>query len=173
MEHFFDTASIENEYDVVIIGAGAAGCTAAMYTSRDELSTLVLEKTMPCGQMGLTAHIDNHPGMPETVTGIDMAEKYHKQAVRFGATLRYGVCTDVKIREDQSKEVYIEGRIEPIIAKTLIIATGCTPRKMEVPGENKFWVHGVSTCATCDGGFYMDKVAVAVGGGSTALNESI
>ncbi|MDR2869976.1 MAG: thioredoxin-disulfide reductase [Deferribacteraceae bacterium] len=173
MQNFFDMASIQDAYDVVIIGAGPAGCSAAIYTSRDELSTLVLEQTAPGGQMGVTSHIDNHPGFPETISGMDLTDRYHAQATRFGATLRQGICIDMKLREDGSKEIYIQDRAKPIIAQAVIVATGCAPKKMDVPGESKFWGRGVSTCATCDGGFYKDKVVVAIGGGNTALSESL
>lgn len=173
MDKLFDIASVKDDYDVVIIGGGAAGCSAAMYTSRDELSTLVIERIFPGGQMGLTAHIDNHPGIPETIIGTDMAERYYKQAVRFGAAMRHGNVVDMVAKGDLCKEIHVEGWEKPVKAKVVIIATGSSPRKLDVPGETKFWGRGVSTCATCDGGFYRDKVVVCVGGGNTALNESV
>ncbi|GAB7140117.1 thioredoxin reductase [Deferribacterales bacterium RsTz2092] len=172
MEHFFDTASIKDDYDVVILGAGPAGCTAALYTSRDELSTLVLERNVPGGQMGITAHIDNHPGVAETITGVALAERYHKQAARFGAIIRYGECQSI-VANGKDKILTIAGSDKPVNARAVIIATGCYPRSMGVEGEQRFIGRGVSMCATCDGGFYRDKVVVAVGGGNTALNESI
>ncbi|MDR2885046.1 MAG: thioredoxin-disulfide reductase [Deferribacteraceae bacterium] len=171
MHTFFDATTIKDEYDVVIIGGGPAGCTAAIYTSRDELSTLVLEKSAPGGQMGITAHVDNYPGFNETISGYDLSIRFHEHAKRFGATFKYGMCTDLQV-DGAQKLVYIEGRVKPVAAKAVIIATGCTPRKLNVDGESKFFGRGVSTCASCDGGFYKDKIVATVGGGDTALEET-
>ena len=172
MIDFFDTSSINDSYELVIIGGGPAGCTAAIYASRDDISALVLEKNNPGGQMGLTSHIENHPAFSETITGVELAEKYYQHATKFGAHFRNGHCIDFRIN-GLVKEIYIAEREKPILAKAVIIATGNTSKKLDVPGENKFWGRGVSTCATCDGGFYRNKIVAAVGGGNAALQESL
>ncbi|MDR0453872.1 MAG: thioredoxin-disulfide reductase [Deferribacteraceae bacterium] len=171
MHDFFDTASIKDSYDLVIIGGGPAGCTAALYASRDELSSLVLEKNGPGGQIGITAYVDNHPAFPETISGMELSEKYYLHATKFGADFRNGECVDFRAN-GLEKEIYIADRAKPVIAKTVIIATGSSPKKLDIPGESKYFGHGVSVCATCDGNFYKGKIVAAVGGGNAALEES-
>lgn len=172
MIEFFDFNSIADSYDLVIIGGGPAGCVAAMYAARDELKTLVLDKSSPGGSMGITAHIENHPGFPDTQSGADLTERYYQHAVKYGAIFRNAICERISI-DGPDKYIYLSGREMPVIAKTVIIATGSAPKTLNIPGESKFFGRGVSSCATCDGGFYKDKVVVTVGGGNTALEESI
>jgi len=171
LQDFFNQ-DIENEYDVIILGAGPAGLTAALYSTRDALKTLVLDNQFPGGQVAITEFVENYPGFPEGLMGADLTEKMYAQAVRFGAKVRNGNCE--KIEEDgDSKLIYIAGREEPIKTKSVILALGSQPKKLEVPGENKFYGRGVSFCATCDGSFYKDKEIVVVGGGDSAIEEGI
>jgi thioredoxin reductase (NADPH) len=172
MQEFFNFLSIKDEYEVVVLGGGSAGCMAAVYTSRDELSTLVLEKINPGGQMGITAHVDNHPGFPDTISGYELTERYHQHAKLRGTHIRNGSCTAIEM-DGNYKLVYVEGRSAPIRAKVVIIATGTHPKTLGLPRESEFLGRGISTCATCDGGFFKGKVVAAVGGGNTAIEESI
>jgi thioredoxin reductase (NADPH) len=172
MQEFFSFSSIKDEYDVVVLGGGPAGCMAAVYTSRDELSTLILEKLGPGGQMGITAHVDNHPGFPYTISGYELTEKYHQHAKLHGADIRNGFCKSIGL-DGKYKLVYVEGRSTPVRAKVVIIATGTHPKPLGLPRESEFLGRGISTCATCDGGFFKDKVVAAVGGGNTAIGESV
>jgi thioredoxin reductase (NADPH) len=171
MLDYFDASTIEDYYDLVIIGGGPAGCVAALYASRDRLKTLVVEKVNPGGMMSLTSEVENHPGFPEAVSGIELSLAYHTHAKKNGAAFKNASCTGLGMDGDM-KLVFLEGRPEPVQAKTIIIATGSAPRKLNVPGEVKYWGRGVSACGTCDGGFFKDKVVAAIGGGNTALEES-
>lgn len=168
MKDFFKTEDIAESYDVVVLGAGPAGCTAGMYCSRDDLSTLILEKSYPGGNVAITEHIENYPAS-ESITGSDLATKFFSQAVQFGAIVRYGVVKRVELDEEIKYITLDDDRV--IKCKTLIIATGSKPKHLGVPGESKFIGRGVSFCATCDGGFFRGKEVVVVGGGDSALEE--
>jgi len=169
MQDFFNVQDIQDEYDVVILGAGPAGLTAAMYASRDNLKVLVLEKQFPGGYVAITEWVENYPGF-DGIMGADLSEKFYQHAVKFGAIVRNGNC--VSIEEDgKYKLIKIENRETPVKAKTVVIGFGCEPKKLEVQGENKFFGRGVSFCATCDGSFYKDKVVAVIGGGESAIEE--
>ncbi|PIE62166.1 MAG: thioredoxin-disulfide reductase [Desulfobacter postgatei] len=158
-----------SEYDLVIIGAGPAGLTAGLYAARARMNVLLIEKAAPGGQILITDWIENYPGFPEGISGFDLAEKIKDQALAFGLTIKtaevQGVDLSGKIKEVMLKEKRIK-------TKSLIIATGASPRKLGV-GEDKFTGKGVSFCATCDAPFFRDKVVAAVGGGDTAVQESV
>ncbi|MBI4641603.1 MAG: thioredoxin-disulfide reductase [Candidatus Tectomicrobia bacterium] len=156
--------------DIVIIGAGPAGYTAALYTARALLSPLVIAGNEPGGQITLTTDIENYPGFPEAISGIDLAEALRQQAERFGAEVKYDLVTEVDFAVHPFKITTYDGEYE---AKSVIITTGSTPRKLEVPGEQELTGHGVSYCATCDGFFFRDKEVVVVGGGDSALDEGL
>ena len=158
------------KYDVVIAGAGPAGLSAGIYTGRALLDTLILDKGMPGGQILLTDIIENYPGFPEAVSSFSLAEGFKSQALRFGC----------KIGQDEIKKIEKTGDIWTVVtaekeysARGLIIATGSSHRKLDVPGERLFTGRGVSYCATCDGAFFRDKVIAVVGGGSYALTEAL
>ena len=170
MENFFNK-DLKESYDVIILGAGPAGCAAGMYAARDALSVLILEKNFPGGNMAITEHIENYPGFTEPVLGHEITDKFVKHAQKFGAVIRQGNCVEV-INEDVWKTVILEdGR--QIKCKALIIATGSKPKKTGAKNEVNFIGRGISFCATCDGGFFRNKEVIVIGGGDSALEEGI
>lgn len=172
MQDFFNVQDIKDEYDIVILGAGPAGLTAAMYASRDKQDVLVLEKQFPGGFVAITEWIENYPGFAEGVMGADLSEKFYHHAVKYGALIRNGNC--VKLEEDgKFKLVHIENREKPVKCKAVIVGFGCEPKRLNVAGENKFYGRGVSFCATCDGSFYKDREVAVIGGGESAIEEGM
>lgn len=160
-------------YDCIIIGAGPAGLGAALYTSRDRLKTLILEKFYPGGQINNTDRIENYPGY-ESISGPDLIEKMQKQAVGFGAELKTG--SEVTGLEKLSDgNIAVDCDKDRFLARVVILAPGSDYRKLGVPGEEEFRSAGagVSYCGTCDAPFFKDKEVVAVGGGNTALEETL
>ncbi len=160
-----------SQHDVVIIGGGPAGLTAAIYTGRASLNTLILEKGLPGGQIAQTEEVENYPGFPEPISGPELAQRMTEQAERFGAK--------IEMEEVQGVEHHphggflIKGYSASYHAKAVILATGANPKRLYVPGEEQFWGKGVSTCATCDGFFYRGKKVVVVGGGDAAVEEGL
>jgi len=161
----------KNHYDVIIIGSGPAGYTAAIYCGRANLKTLVLEGMQRGGQLMITTDVENYPGFPEGIAGPDLMEQFRKQAERFGAEL---------VTKDAEEAVLTEGRpfrigtsAEKYTSDAVIIATGATARFMGIPTEEKFKGKGVSACATCDGFFFKEKEVAVVGGGDSAMEEAI
>jgi thioredoxin reductase (NADPH) len=158
-------------YDVVIIGGGPTGLAAAVYTGRSLLKTLVLEKQVPGGQIALSAAIDNYPGFADGISGYEFAAAFLRHAERFGAEIRIGVGADsVTHNEDGTFTVGLSGG-ESVKAKSVILAMGRHPRKLEVPGYEKLFGSGVSVCATCDGAFFRNVPVAVVGGGNSAVEE--
>ncbi|GHT74512.1 thioredoxin reductase [Bacteroidia bacterium] len=155
----------------LIIGSGPAGYTAAIYTSRANLSPVLYEGMQPGGQLTITTEIENFPGYPEGVTGFDMMEDLKKQAVKFGADVRRGVATACDFSKKPYK-VTIDSEKE-IEAETVIISTGATAKYLGLPDEHKYAGKGVSACATCDGFFYRKKTVAIVGGGDSACEEAL
>ena len=160
----------DETYDLVTIGGGPAGLTAAIYAGRGMLKTLVLEKLMMGGQATITHMIDNYPGFPDRITGPDLMEKFENQAKRFGAEFKFATVDKITL-EGNMKVLKIAD--EEIRAKTVIICTGAEPRRLDVPGETKLTGKGVSYCATCDGAFFREAVIAVVGGGDSAVKEAI
>jgi thioredoxin reductase (NADPH) len=158
------------DYDLVIIGGGSAGMTAGTYAARARLNVLLIEKLVPGGQILVTDWIENYPGFPEGISGADLAQKIHQQAERFDLKIETGEVTSLDLSNPIKKTVLGD---KIITSHALIIASGASPRKLGVPGEEQFYGKGLSTCATCDGPFYKDKVVAAVGGGDTAVQESL
>lgn len=160
----------QNIYDVIIVGGGPAGYTAALYAARANLSTLVLEKFSPGGQMATTDMIENYPGFPEGINGFELAMQMKNGAERFGVTSK---LTEVKSVDLQATPKLVTTRKDTFAAKTVILATGAFPRELGLPNERELRGRGVSYCATCDGMFYRDKTVVIVGGGNTAVADAI
>ncbi|EOT48016.1 MULTISPECIES: thioredoxin-disulfide reductase [Enterococcus] len=156
-------------YDVVIIGAGPAGMTAALYASRANLSVVMIERGAPGGQMNNTAEVENYPGF-DSILGPDLANKMYESAERFGTKNAYGIVKEIK-DQGEYKEVITDDEVYQ--TKTVIVATGCDHRKLEVPGEEEYAGRGVSYCAVCDGAFFRNKKLVVVGGGDSAVEEAI
>lgn len=154
-------------FDVIIIGGGPAGLTAALYAGRARLKTLVIEKALIGGLAGTAHKIENFPGFPEGISGADLSHRLEQQAREVGAGIYYGNVS--KVRKDRSVE--IEGH--KLRARALIIASGTDPKKLGIPGEEEFRGRGVSYCATCDGPFYKDKSIAVVGGGNAAIEEAL
>ena len=157
-------------YDVIIIGGGPAGYTAALYSARAGLDTLLIEKTAPGGQMATTGAVDNYPGFDEGIIGFELAMKMKDGAERFGAKTEYGEVTGL----------LLDGKIKTVVsaggeyrAKAVIIAGGADPRKLGVKGEEELLGQGVHYCAHCDGRFYKDGVVAVVGGGNSALENTV
>jgi thioredoxin reductase (NADPH) len=171
MDDFFNYDNLLEEYDLVIIGAGPAGLTAGIYAGRDNLKTLIIEKNFPGGQTAITDFIENYPGFPDGIKGGELAERMHKQALKFNVQIKSGICNKIEIK-DNYKYIHLENNIV-IKSKTLIIASGARAKHLNVPGEETFIGRGVSFCATCDGAFYKNKVVAVVGGGDSALQEGV
>lgn len=155
--------------NVVIIGSGCAGNTAAIYTARANLKPLVVAGHEPGGQLSITSLVENFPGFPEGVNGPDLVENMKKQAEYFGAEYMHGTVTEVDLSRRPFR-LNIDG--EWTETRTLIIATGASARWLNLPSEQKLIGHGVSSCATCDGFFYRDKKILVVGGGDSAMEEA-
>ena len=155
----------------LIIGSGPAGYTAAIYTSRANLSPVLYEGIQPGGQLTITTEVENFPGYPEGVTGPVLMDDLKKQALRFGAEIRNGIVTKADLSEAPYKFLIDDDK--EITADTVIISTGATAKYLGLEDEKKYAGMGVSACATCDGFFYRKKTVAVVGGGDTACEEAI
>ena len=156
-------------YDMVILGGGPGGYTAALYAARAGLDVVVLERLSAGGQMALTSQIDNYPGFPEGVDGFELGLKFQEQAERFGAVTEYA---EVKSLDLRAEPKVIETSEGDYFARTVVIATGAGPRKLGLDGEERLSGRGIHYCAHCDGMFYRDKVVAIVGGGNSAAAEA-
>jgi len=155
---------------VIIIGAGPAGSSAALYAARAELSPLVFTGIQPGGQAALTHTIENYPGFPDGVGGVELGELFQKQAERFGARYEFDSVVSVDF---QNEPYLVKTYSTNYYTESVIIASGASPVLLNVPGESEFVGSGVSYCATCDGWFFKEKKVVVVGGGDSALEEAI
>ncbi|HUD06619.1 MAG TPA: FAD-dependent oxidoreductase [Candidatus Saccharimonadales bacterium] len=158
------------QHDLVIIGAGPASLSAAIYTTREDIDTVLYEKGAIGGLAAITDLIDNYPGFPKGVTGLDLSEDMRLHAERFGADIRLGEVSALKDEGALKRLTTTDG---DILAKTVLIATGSDYKRVGVPGEQDYYARGVHYCATCDGAFYRDKKLVVVGGGNSATQESL
>ncbi|PFN23846.1 thioredoxin-disulfide reductase [Bacillus cereus] len=164
-----NSVSEEKIYDVIVIGAGPAGMTAAVYTSRANLSTLMLERGIPGGQMANTEDVENYPGY-ESILGPDLSNKMFEHAKKFGAEYAYG---DVKeVIDGKEYKTIIAGKKE-YKTRAIIVASGAEYKKIGVPGEAELGGRGVSYCAVCDGAFFKEKELVVIGGGDSAVEEGV
>jgi len=156
-------------YNVIIIGSGCAGLTAAIYAGRANLKPLVLEGHEPGGQLSLTTHVENFPGFPEGIMGPELIENMRKQAQKFGAQFKAGAVTEVDVSKRPFK---ITAGKDAYEGQALIVAAGASARLLGLKGEKELIGHGLSTCATCDGYFFREKSIAVVGGGDSAMEEA-
>lgn len=165
------TETVETpKHDVIIIGAGPAALTAAIYTTREDIDTLLFERGVIGGLAAVTDKIDNYPGFPDGIEGLALAGDLHKQAERFGAVIELGEVTGIT---DEGEYKRLQTTSGDMLAKAVLIATGSDYKKIGVPGEKEYYARGVHYCATCDGAFYRDKKLVVVGGGNSAVQEAL
>lgn len=160
----------ETIHDVVMIGAGPSALAAAVYTTREDIETLLLEKSVIGGLAAITDKVDNYPGFAEGIGGLQLAEQLQAQAERFGAKIDFGAVEKI---EDAGEQKIIKTDAGDFKARAILIATGSDYKKIGVPGEEEFYGKGVHYCATCDGAFYRGKKLVVVGGGNSAVQEAL
>ncbi|BCS91009.1 MAG: thioredoxin reductase [Candidatus Micrarchaeota archaeon] len=157
-------------YDVIIIGSGPAGYTAALYTSREGFSTLIIAGMQPGGQLELTTKVENYPGFPDGIDGPVLMDNMKNQALRFGAQLVNEIVTDIDV---SSKPFKVKTELNTYEAKAVIIATGASAKQLGLESEKRLTGRGVSNCATCDGPLYRNKNVIVVGGGDTAMEDAL
>lgn len=157
-------------HDVVMVGAGPAALSAAIYTTREDLDTVLFEKGVIGGLAAITDWVDNYPGFSKGIAGLELSEELRLQAERFGAEIRLGEVNEII---DEGKTKLLKTSEGDVRAKAVLIATGSDYKKLGIPGEKEYYARGVHYCATCDGAFYRDKKLVVVGGGNSALQEAI
>ena len=156
--------------DVIMVGAGPSALAAAVYTTREDIDTVLYEKGVIGGLAAITDQVDNYPGFPDGIEGLKLAGQLEKQAERFGAHIEFGDVSAIR-DEDGVKVVTVDGA--DVRAHTVLIATGSDYNKLGIPGEAEYYGRGVHYCATCDGAFYRDKRLVVVGGGNSAVQEAL
>ena len=165
-----DDSPMKQSHDVVMIGAGPAALTAAIYTTREDIDTVLFERGVVGGLAAVTDKIDNYPGFPDGIEGLNLADALQKQAERFGANIELGEVLKI---HDEGMYNRLETTSGDYYARAVLIATGSDYKKIGVPGEAEYYGRGVHYCATCDGAFYRDKTLVVVGGGNSAVQEAI
>lgn len=160
----------EAPFDVIIIGGGPAGLTAGTYCGRAGMKTLIVERALLGGQVSLCSHIENYPGFPSGISGVELAARFEDQAKRFGAEIIWGDVSSISL-EGKLKSITVDDKT--YAGRTMILSTGTEPKKLGIPGEKELRGRGVSYCATCDGAFYKDKDIVVIGGGNSAITEAL
>jgi len=161
-------------YDAIIIGGGPAGLTAGIYLSRAGMETLLIEKAMIGGQAVLTETIENYPGFPEGIGGLELVQKMEEQANRFGLKIEYGEVVEIRMMERKGNNLkIIKTNNQEFNALAIILTSGAEASKLGIPGEEELTGRGVSYCATCDAPFFRDKKIVVIGGGDTAIEEAL
>lgn len=157
-------------HDVIMVGAGPTALSAAIYTTREDLDTVLFEKGVIGGLASITDWVDNYPGFPEGVSGLELGDRLQKQAERFGTVIELGEVTNIS---SDGKLVSLETTGGQMQAKAVLVATGSDHKRIGVPGEEEYFARGVHYCATCDGAFYREKKLVVIGGGNSAVQEAI
>lgn len=170
METDMSDTTTPEKHDVLMVGAGPAALSAAIYTTREDVDTVLYEKGVIGGLAAITDWIDNYPGFAEGLAGLTLADSLQKQAERFGADIRLGEVISIK---DEGEFKRVNTTDGDILAKAVLITTGSDYKKLGIPGEAEYYGRGVHYCATCDGAFYRDKRIVVVGGGNSAVQEAI
>lgn len=165
-----DTSTNVPRHDLIIVGAGPAALSAAVYTTREDIDTLLFERGVIGGLAAVTDKIDNYPGFPDGVEGLTLADNLRKQAERFGAQIELGEVTKIT---DEGPYKRLQTTSGDMLARAVLLATGSDYKKIGVPGEQEYYARGVHYCATCDGAFYRDKRLVVVGGGNSAAQETV
>lgn len=160
----------DNTHDLIIVGAGPAALTAAIYTCREDIDTILFERAVIGGLAAITDKIDNYPGFPKGVEGIKLADDLQAQAERFGAVIEYGEVNSITDEGEYKKLDTTSGEYK---ARAVLLATGSDYKKIGVPGEKEYYGRGVHYCATCDGAFYRDKKLIVIGGGNSAVQETL
>lgn len=163
--------NLEDIYDVTVIGTGPAGLTAAIYTCRADLKTVVFEGNLPGGQLTTTTDVENFPGFREGINGFVLMDEMRNQALRFGAEIHVAMVEKIEAEEDASFTIHLDNG-QTFKTRTVILGSGARPRKLGIPGEEEFWANGVSSCAVCDGAFFRDVPLAVVGGGDSAMEEA-
>jgi thioredoxin reductase (NADPH) len=158
------------KHDVIMVGAGPASLSAAVYTTREDIDTLLFERGVVGGLAAVTDKVDNYPGFPDGIEGLTLADNLRQQAERFGAVIELGEVTKIT---DEGEYKQLETTSGDMLARAVLVATGSDYKKINVPGEKEYYARGVHYCATCDGAFYRGKRLVVVGGGNSAVQESL
>ena len=158
------------KHDLVIVGAGPSALTAAIYTTREDIDTVLLEKGVVGGLAAITDQVDNYPGFADGISGLALAEQMRKQAERFGAKIELAEVSNIT---DEGEYKHLTTSDGDYLAKAVLLATGTDYKRLHIPGEDEFYARGVHFCATCDGAFYRDKKLVVVGGGNSAVQEAL